>query len=260
MVISSIGRVTRIGNPDVTAFLEGFTRLQPNTFCGMLVPAGTLKASQTQYQPGRIPPYEVKRILAMHSRALHPMLLCIFVGALLLNNFVRGGLDGHCPPLGPVLPAPKSPSLNPNVQAAGSNFSTYFSALTSSFLGSAASVAVASIHEDGKLLDLHHTPQIRQTGSTNSVNGDTIYRVGSISKVFTTIGTLQAGIRMDDPILDYLPELQTLQADDGFSVDWNDVTVGSLASREYSGFWAQDPKLAGVGVLTWIHKYLGRRY
>lgn len=161
------------------------------------------------------------------------MVLRTLVTVLLQKCFVlAGGLDGHCPPLGPVLPAPKAPSLNSNVQAAGSSFAAYLSTLTSSFLGSAVSISVASIHEGDKLLDLHHTPQIRQTGSTDTVNGDTIYRVASISKVFTTLGTLQAGIRMDDPILDYLPNLQALQAGDGFSVDWNDVTVGSLASRK----------------------------
>lgn len=150
----------------------------------------------------------------------------------LLHTLVLGGLDGHCPPLGPVLPAPTSPSTSPSVQAAVVDITQYFSALTSSFLDTAASVSVTSIHEAVKILDLHHTPQVSQAGSTSLVNGDTVYRMGSISKVLTTLGILQAGVRMDDPITNYLPELQALEATDGFSINWKDVTVGALASRE----------------------------
>lgn len=163
-------------------------------------------------------------------RATGPLLLLLHLGSRVL-----GGLDGHCPPLGPVLPPPRSPSTSPAVQNAVTSFANYFTALTAPFQGSAVSVSVASIHEPGrKLVDLHHTPPLRQAGSTSAVDGDTVYRIASISKLFTTLGVLLAGVRMDDSITDYLPDLRLLQADDGFSVNWNDVTVGSLASRKLS--------------------------
>lgn len=148
-----------------------------------------------------------------------------------LMNLVSGVLDGHCPPLGPVLPAPVNPSSSPEVQSAISQFDAYFAQLTSPLSGSAISISVRSLHESGKLVDLHHTPQIRQAGSSSVVDGDTSYRVGSISKIFTTLAILRAGVRMDDPITSYLPELNQLEPADGFSVSWNDVTVGSLASH-----------------------------
>lgn len=157
--------------------------------------------------------------------------LRLFFTLCALIKMVSGVLDGHCPPLGPVLPAPVNPSKDPEVQSAISQFDAYFAQLTSALSGSAISVSVQSIHESGKLIDLHHTPPVRQAGSKSVVDGDTSYRVGSISKIFTTLAILRAGVRMDDPIITYLPELNELEPADGFSVAWDDVTVGSLASH-----------------------------
>lgn len=154
-----------------------------------------------------------------------------------------GGLDGHCPPLGPVLPAPTSPSSSSPVQSAVSGLADYFTNITSPFVGSAVSISVSSIHEDGKLVDLHYTPPSRGAGSTAEVDGDTIYRIGSVSKAFTALGVLKAGIRMDDPVTLYLPELRDLGAADGVNsditaVNWDDITIGALASH-MSGIGAE---------------------
>lgn len=175
---------------------------------------------------------EPGKFVNMSDKLLSFKALCLLGLVLLLDSFVLGGLDGHCPPLGPVLPVPTSPSTDSHVQKACSDINNHFTTLTSSFVGSAASLSVASIHESAKLLDLHHTPQVRQTGSTNPVSGDTVYRIASISKIFTVLGVLKIGVRLDDPITRYLPEVQALQAADGFSVNWDDVTVGALASRK----------------------------
>lgn len=155
----------------------------------------------------------------------------------LLPQAVLGDLDGHCPPLGPVLPAPTSPSANSAVQSAVAGFSETFTSITGSFASSAVSLSVRSIHERGAgLLDLHHTPPDRRAGSTASVDGNTVYRVGSVSKVFTVLGILRIGIRFDDPVTLYLPELRGLGAADGMNNDisavaWDDITIGALASH-----------------------------
>lgn len=171
-----------------------------------------------------------KGLCTMSKHFTNYRLLWLFL-VLLLGNFVSGGLDGHCPPLGPVLPASTNPSGAQEVQTAVSHFDLYLAALTSSFTESAVSVSVQSIHESAKLVDLHHTPPVRQANATIAVNGDTSYRVGSISKIFTVLAALRAGVRMDDPITNYLPELRDIEAADGFSFDWDDMTVGSLASH-----------------------------
>lgn len=155
----------------------------------------------------------------------------------MLIQAALGGLDGHCPPLGPVLPAPTRPSSSGPVQAAVAGFAETFESLTSPFARSAVSISVRSIHEDGKLVDLHYTPPILGAGSTTGgVDGDTVYRVGSISKVFTILGILSTGIRMDDPVTLYLPELRDLGAAEGVDSDittvrWDDITIGALASH-----------------------------
>lgn len=68
---------------------------------------------------------------------------------------------------------------------------------------------------------------------------DTVFRLGSVSKLWTTyVFLLAAGDRCwNDPITDYVPELAALAAADGNiadsvdHVDWSSVTVGSLASQ-----------------------------
>lgn len=165
------------------------------------------------------------------------LLVPILSAGSLLHQAVLGDPDGHCPPLGPVLPAPTSPSTDSAIQSAVAGFSETFTSITGSFASSAVSLSVRSIHERGAgLLDLHHTPPDRGAGSTASVDGDTVYRVGSVSKVFTVLGVLRTGIRFDDPVTSYLPELRGLGAADGVhddisAVAWDDITIGALASH-----------------------------
>lgn len=153
--------------------------------------------------------------------------MATFLAAILLTQLVSAALNGHCPPLGAVLPAPNSPSACAAVQAAIYDFENDFNKLTSGFGGSAVSVSVRSIHERGSLFDLHYTPSTRDPSSTNAVDANTVYRIASISKVFTVLGILREGIGMDDPVTKYLPDLSNLNA----AVSWDDVTIGALASQ-----------------------------
>lgn len=172
----------------------------------------------------------------------------LLITVTLLLRLAAAGLDGHCPPLGPVLPAPTSPSSDAAVNLAVSLFSSRFAGITSPFVDSAVSISVRSIHEDTNLLDLHYTPPNRGANSTAVVDGDTVFRVGSISKVFTVLGVLKHGIAFDDPVTKYLPELAELGSADGVdndvtAVSWGDITIGALASH-MSGI-GNDCKSAG---------------
>ena len=64
------------------------------------------------------------------------------------------------------------------------------------------------------------------------VNGDSVYRIASITKTFTTLGVLQqhaAGhLSLDDSIDTYLTELKGPQSG---SIPWKDITLRSLASQ-----------------------------
>lgn len=149
-------------------------------------------------------------------------MIAAFMAVVLLTQLASAALNGHCPPLGAVLPPPKRPSTCAAVQAAIYNFQNDFTGLTSGFYGSAVSVSVKSVHESEKLIDLHYTPPTRDSRSTAVVDADTVYRIASISKVFTTLGVLHEGIGMDDPVTKYLFELGR---------SWDNITVGALASH-----------------------------
>ncbi|KAI5923428.1 beta-lactamase/transpeptidase-like protein [Camillea tinctor] len=157
---------------------------------------------------------------------------------LLAGHVVLAAIDGHCPPLGAVLPAPTSPSTNQAVQSAVATINTVFQATTSALNTTAISLSVKSIHENTPLLDLHYTPPSLNTSGTTSVDAQTIYRVGSISKIFPVLALLtQKSVRLDDPITKYVPELLQLKGETGdevndiTTVQWDHVTLGALASH-----------------------------
>ncbi|KAF7561625.1 hypothetical protein G7046_g2511 [Stylonectria norvegica] len=158
-------------------------------------------------------------------------------------------VDGRaCPPLGAVLPAPKSPSRSEAVETAVSKLKEGLDAETSSFKSSALSIAVKSIHEDGYLFNYHFTPPNAGSGAS-SVDDHTIYRIASGTKLFTVLASLQSkSINMEDSVLKYLPDLGKSTSDnDNTSIQWEDVTVASLAGH-LSGLVAQDLGVFGSGM------------
>ncbi|KAI0973340.1 beta-lactamase/transpeptidase-like protein [Xylaria arbuscula] len=157
---------------------------------------------------------------------------------LLFTNAALAARDGLCPPLGPVLPAPIAPSSHDAVQAAVKLATGKLQNLTADFNTTGISIAVQSIHETTPLLELHHTPPIHDNTSTTSIDSETIYRVGSISKVFAVLSVLTQGrMKMEDPITKYVPELLQLKreavpvANEITAVNWDQVTVASLTTH-----------------------------
>lgn len=65
-----------------------------------------------------------------------------------------------------------------------------------------------------------------------NVDGDSQYRIASITKVFTTLGLLyqhDAGnVSLDTAIDNYVPELQS---SDSGEIPWKDITLRILASQ-----------------------------
>lgn len=70
-------------------------------------------------------------------------------------------------------------------------------------------------------------------GSPTPVSGDTAFRIASCSKTFTVYALLlEKGIRLEDPITKYLPDLKDgLDAQWGIPVDWDHITIRALASQ-----------------------------
>ncbi|KAI8716279.1 Beta-lactamase domain-containing protein [Fusarium sp. LHS14.1] len=134
--------------------------------------------------------------------------------------------DAHqCSPLGPVLPPPKRPSQHPAVKTAIKGIITSLEAQTGGFNYSAISVGIQSIYEDTPFLHFHHTPSNPASKrGAKEVDAGTVYRLGSVSKLFTVLAALKLAedgvLSMDDPVGRQLDR-----------IEWQDVTVEDVAAH-----------------------------
>ena len=100
------------------------------------------------------------------------------------------------------------------------------------FAASSYSVEITSSKET--LWSSHHTARDRNESriGTKVVNSDSVYRIASITKTFTTLGILQqhaaGNLSLDDPIQKYIAELQ---GPEGGNIPWKDITLRTLASQ-----------------------------
>lgn len=177
-------------------------------------------------------------------------LLPTSVAALLLPSLALGA--PNCPPLGPVFPKPSAQALlsSATFQAAITNLTSTFTARdadnNTGAYSTSYSVEVwsASDAPGSTLFSWHHTAPNLTTASFNAsgvrrVDGNTVYRLGSLTKIFTILTWLvqDGDARWMEPITKYVPELAAASAagkaksDPVDYVDWEDVTVGALASQ-----------------------------
>ena len=172
--------------------------------------------------------------------------------ALLLQNAILVSSTPAAALLGPGYPPPADLTSNDSlVSAAWSNFSattdTYIYRNQTleglvpdlgSYTFSAGAFSIFDAQAVEKL-QYHHTERDVETSNTGvtRVDGDSIYRVASATKVFTVYLTLiEVGSRYwDSPITDFVPELADYSNDtapDSLNVvDWKSVTLGVLAGQ-----------------------------
>lgn len=158
--------------------------------------------------------------------------------AWLTARRVQAGLNGHCPPTGPVLPPATSPRTDPGFNSAAVTLTANLQKLTSGYNFSAVSLGVMSIHEATPMFEFHHSPQNFDPSGVSEVNSDTVYRLASMTKLFTVLGLLRIeNVSLDDPITKYLPELRDLHKEASTQdaihvVDWDSITLEALASHQ----------------------------
>ncbi|OBT72821.1 hypothetical protein VF21_08313 [Pseudogymnoascus sp. 05NY08] len=109
------------------------------------------------------------------------------------------------------------------------------------------SLEIYSLHEEEPLFTYHYdAPRLADsTDGVKKIDSDSIYRLGSISKlltVYTFLATV-GDVSFNEPITKYIPELAEYAAehtgDDEIDfMDWDSVTIGSLTSQ-LSGMPAQ---------------------
>src|SRR5687767_7590631 len=137
-----------------------------------------------------------------------------------------------CPPQGAVLSPPKAPHSSSAIKQAAEGLRAALDEQFGSIQASGISVGVKSIHGDKPLFDYHFTPEVAEDVGTDKIDADTIYRVGSVSKLVPVLAILQLnGVNLDDSILEYIPELQSDSDDEIDSTQWEDVTIRALMSH-----------------------------
>jgi CubicO group peptidase (beta-lactamase class C family) len=106
--------------------------------------------------------------------------------------------------------------------------------------GANNSFSIQVFTSDEILYEHYHTaptlPSLRQYG-VSQVDENTVYRIGSITKIFTVYAfLLDAGQQyFGHPVTEFVPEL-AVQAENKAgnaitTTDWADVTIGDLASH-----------------------------
>ncbi|KAI5861322.1 beta-lactamase/transpeptidase-like protein [Durotheca rogersii] len=153
----------------------------------------------------------------------------------------------NCPLYGLGYPKPSHLLTQPGIKTAASSLDSVFSQYIDKDSGTGSerfsySVEVFSADEEQPLWSHHWTaPNLAALSSTGvrRVDGNTVYRLGSVTKVFTVLTFLaEVGDAVwNEPITKYIPEIAAMAAtgDDLshsiFTPDWNSITIGSLASQ-----------------------------
>ena len=147
-----------------------------------------------------------------------------------------------CPLLGPVWPALSSYADDGGVRHALKTFNqTLQRMLAAGDFGNATSFSLDFWSGPNTLLEYHHSASqlSKPSAGVSTVNSDTIYRIGSISKLLTVYTYLvNVGFKgWQDLITAYVPELATYAAThsqpDTVIPSWSfdDITVGAIASQ-----------------------------
>jgi CubicO group peptidase (beta-lactamase class C family) len=88
------------------------------------------------------------------------------------------------------------------------------------------SFSIAVVAENSKIFEYHYLAKGNVQGAKR-INGDSQYLIGSISKVITDLLALKTGVKLQDPITKYLPELKGPST----PIKWDQVTLESLGNH-----------------------------
>jgi CubicO group peptidase (beta-lactamase class C family) len=147
----------------------------------------------------------------------------------------------NCPFLGAVFPTPSNvlDSSTAVPQALSELRTTLQQSLSNGVLENTTTTFYLSAFSTGsKLFDFAYAaPSLNGSLTSGVLDENTVFRIGSVSKLLT-VYTILAEVGMDymnDPVTKWVPEL-ALEDHRGSinaveAVDWDDITVGALASQ-----------------------------
>ncbi|KAJ5620773.1 hypothetical protein N7510_004757 [Penicillium lagena] len=143
--------------------------------------------------------------------------------------------------LTPVFPVPLIPETtevwHSIRQTITSNLTGAIAAANGGEGANSVAIRAISVQEDSPLIEFYHTAKSISPASVQKVGADTVFRIGSISKLFTVYSLLVRGgfDIFEGPVTKYVPELRKAglnsTVDPIDDVNWEEVTVGALASQ-----------------------------
>lgn len=166
--------------------------------------------------------------------------------SLALFGSVSAQSPNYCPLLGPVYPPPTNLSNDPTFATAIQDIASILDQATNngSLSETSISVQIFDASDAAPLLNFAYTADnINTTLGVSTVDQDTVFRVGSVSKLWTMVLFLaEEGLwPFQEPVAQFIPELREaaskLQWDprkrrDGINhLDWGEVSIGELASH-----------------------------
>jgi len=176
----------------------------------------------------------------MALQALGPIL-----GLFGLVSLAHAGYN--CPMFGQEFPFPQDLDADPVFQKGLQDVTRVMAAYDDSMAGTPAefsySLQIYSTNPGPEVLwERFHTAANLGTfgsGGVTTVDRATVYRLGSVSKIFTVLAFLakDGNQHFNDPITKYIPELAAireaqLQNPDPLNdVEWDDITIAALASQ-----------------------------
>ncbi|KAK3328771.1 beta-lactamase/transpeptidase-like protein [Apodospora peruviana] len=147
----------------------------------------------------------------------------------------------HCPIQGAEFPMPRNLADQPAWKAAMEKLSGTFDFVESTGQNYSFSVQVFSTNPGAPILfERFHTAQNlpKNTTGVKKVDADTVYRLGSVTKIFTVLTFLEeVGDKyFNHPITEFVPELAELNKrgdhkDQVREVDWDDITLLALMAQ-----------------------------
>jgi CubicO group peptidase (beta-lactamase class C family) len=170
-----------------------------------------------------------------------------FVASLVVNQLPFCAAIPNCALTGAEFPPPQTLSRHPEWQQALEVIRTRFDYIdgggTGDIDGISYSVQIFSTNPGGELLGERHrtSPNLtKDTAGVKQVDGNTVYRLGSVSKVFAVLAWLAelGDVHWTEPVTKYIPELANLSAQAASKpfnavrdTSWDDITIGALASQ-----------------------------
>lgn len=163
---------------------------------------------------------------------------------LVVSQAIISHAKQNCPLYGLGYPKPTNLLQNDDIKSAATALDSLFAQyIDNNSTGSdrfSYSVEAFAANEQAPLWSHYWTAKnLANTPGVKKIDGNTVYRIGSLTKIFTMLTFLaeEGDASWNTPISQYIPEIASLIDDDDdtshslSSPDWASITIGSLASQ-----------------------------